>query len=120
MPLGSTVVGLRSIEVGIDEVISATVRGFHNWNLPLARPRLQPGLELLGNAPQRIPAQWMQRIPAQWIELPIRVEETNDALWLLERLNQPIQQDAIKTTVMPTNAALVGKRFSAPTLSGAS
>ena len=92
-------VGLHSIEVGIDEVIAASLRGFHNWNLPLARPRPQPGLELLGNAPQRI--------PAHWIELPIRVEETNDALWLLKRLNEPVEQDAIKATIMPTNAALV-------------
>jgi hypothetical protein len=28
--------------------------------------------------------------------LPIRVEEADDALWLLERLNQPIQQDPMK------------------------
>jgi hypothetical protein len=40
-------------------------------------------LELIGNA--------TQRVPAHRIELPIRVEEANDALWLLERLNQPIQ-----------------------------
>jgi hypothetical protein len=39
--------------------------------------------------------------------LPIHVEEANGALWLLERLNQPIQQDPIKATVMPTDAAFV-------------
>jgi hypothetical protein len=33
----------------------------------------KPGLKLLSNAPQRI--------PAHWIELPIRIEEANDALW---------------------------------------
>ena len=38
------------------------------------------------------------------IELPIRVEEANDALWLLEGLNKPIQKDAIKAAVMPPNA----------------
>jgi hypothetical protein len=39
--------------------------------------------------------------------LPIRVEEANDALWLLERLNQPIQQDPIKGAIMPTDDAFV-------------
>ncbi len=42
-----------------------------------------------------------------WIKLPIRVEEANDALRLLERLNQSIQKNAIKATVVPTNAVLV-------------
>jgi len=42
-----------------------------------------------------------------WIELPIRIEEANDALWLLERLNQSVQQDAVKATIAPTNAVLV-------------
>jgi hypothetical protein len=92
-------VGVRSFEVWIDEVIAATLWGFHNRDVPLSRPSVQPGLKLLGNAPQRI--------PAHWIELPIRVEEANDALWLLERLNQPIQQDAVKATIVPTNAVLV-------------
>jgi hypothetical protein len=41
------------------------------------------------------------------VKLPIRVEEANDALRLLERLNQSIQKDAIKATVVPTNAVLV-------------
>ena len=87
------------VEVGIDEVIAAALRSFDNWDAPLACPRLQPSLELLGNAPQRV--------PAHWVQLPIRIEEANDALWLLERLNQPIQQNAIKTAIMPTNAVLV-------------
>ena len=35
------------------------------------------------------------------------IEEANNPLGLLKRLNQPIQQDPIKAPVMPTNAALV-------------
>ena len=76
-------VRLCSVEVGIDEVIAAALRSFHNWDVPLACPSLQPSLELLGNAPQRV--------PAHWVQLPIRVEEANDALWLLEGLNESIQ-----------------------------
>lgn len=41
------------------------------------------------------------------IELPIRIGEANDTLWLLERLNQSVQQDAVKVTIAPTNAVLV-------------
>jgi hypothetical protein len=37
----------------------------------------------------------------------IRVEEANDALWLLEGLDEAIQKDAVKAAVMPTNAILV-------------
>src|SRR5262249_56348516 len=75
------------------------MRGGQNRNPSLLCPTLQPVLELIGNA--------TQRVPAHRIELPIRVEEANDALWLLERLNQPIQQDAVKATIVPTNAVLV-------------
>jgi hypothetical protein len=75
------------------------LRGFDNRDVPLAGPGLEPSLELFGNAPQRT--------PTHWIKLPIRVEEANDALRLLERLNQSIQKDAIKATVVPTNAVLV-------------
>src|SRR5271165_2845040 len=92
-------VGVRSFEVWIDKVIAAALRGFHNRDVPLFSPRLQPGLKLLGNA--------AQCIPAHWIQLPIRAEEANDALWLLERLNQSIQQDAVKATIVPTNTVLV-------------
>jgi hypothetical protein len=92
-------VGLGSVEVGINEIIASALRGFNNREVPLAGPSLKPSLELLSNAPQRA--------PTHWIKLPIRVEEANDALRLLERLNQSIQKDAIKATVVPTNAALV-------------
>jgi hypothetical protein len=66
------------------ELIAARVRKLGDEAFGLC-PTLQLVLELIGNA--------AQRVPAHRIELPIRVEEANDALWLLERLNQPIQQD---------------------------
>jgi hypothetical protein len=56
-------------------------------------------LKLLGNA--------AQCLPAHRIQLAISVEEADDAFWLLKRLNQPVQQDPVKATIMPTNAALV-------------
>jgi hypothetical protein len=39
--------------------------------------------------------------------MPLRVEEANDALWLLEGLDEAIQKDAVKAAVVPTNAILV-------------
>jgi hypothetical protein len=39
--------------------------------------------------------------------LAVRIEEADDPLRLLERLNQPIQQNAVETTIMPTYAVLV-------------
>jgi hypothetical protein len=37
----------------------------------------------------------------------IGFEKANDPLRLLERLNQPIQQNAVETTIMPMDAVLV-------------
>jgi hypothetical protein len=93
-------IGVRSLEVGVNKIIAAAALwGFRNRDVSFARPSLEPGLELLGNPPQRV--------PAHRIELPIRVEKANDALRLLEGLNKSIQQDAIKTAIMPTNAVHV-------------
>ena len=75
---------------------AAALRGFQNRDVPLVCPSLQPSLELIGNA--------AQHVPTHRIKPPIRVEEANDALRLLEGLNKPVQEDAIKAAVMPTNA----------------
>jgi hypothetical protein len=58
------------------------------------RPPFQPALKLLGNV--------AQSVPAHRAMLPVGVEGADDALRLLERLNQPVQQDAIKAPVMNT------------------
>jgi hypothetical protein len=39
--------------------------------------------------------------------LAIGVEEPDHPLRLLERLNQPIQQNAVETTIVPTDAVFV-------------
>jgi hypothetical protein len=39
--------------------------------------------------------------------LALRVEEADHPLRLLERLNQPIQQNAVETTILPTDAVFV-------------
>jgi len=74
--------------VGLDEVVAAAFRSLRNRDVPFLRPPFQPALKLLGNV--------AQRVPAHRVKLPVGVEEADDALRLLERLNQPVQQDAIK------------------------
>jgi len=54
---------------------------------------------MLGNVPQGV--------PTHRVKLPVRGEEADHALRLLERLNQSVQQYAIKATVMPSNAVPV-------------
>jgi hypothetical protein len=39
--------------------------------------------------------------------LSIRIEEADDPLRLLERLNQPIEQNAVETTIMPPDTVFV-------------
>src|ERR1700720_3927522 len=56
-------------------------------------------LKLVGNVPQHV--------PAHRVKLPVGVEKANHAFRLLERLNQSVQQDAIKATVLPSNAVPV-------------
>ena len=83
-----------SSEIGLDEVVAAAFRSLRNRDVPFLRPPFQPALKLLGNV--------AQRVPAHRVKLPVGVEEADDTLRLLEGLNQPVQQDAIKAPVMPS------------------
>jgi hypothetical protein len=58
----------------------AAFRSLRNGDVPFLRPPFQPALKLLGNV--------AQRVPAHRVMLPVGVEEADDALRLLERLNQ--------------------------------
>src|SRR5262249_19349386 len=87
------------LEIGSDEVIAAAIRRLENRDVPFLRPILEPRLKLLGNA--------AQDLPANWIDLPVGIEEPDHPLWLLKRLDQPVQQDPVKATVVPADAVLV-------------
>jgi hypothetical protein len=86
-------IGGCPFEMGVDEVIAAACWSLGNRDIPLVRPSFQPALKLLGNIPQHV--------PAHRVKLPVGVEEADDAFRLLERLNQPVQQDAIKAPPWP-------------------
>lgn len=60
---------------------------------------LNPVVELRGNV--------AQDVPADRIQVAIFGKETNDALFLLEWLNGPIQQDAVEAAVMESDVILV-------------
>jgi hypothetical protein len=45
--------------------------------------------------------------PRHRIDLSISIEEADDPLRLLERLNQPIEQNAVETTIVPTDIVFV-------------
>jgi hypothetical protein len=48
-----------------------------------------------------------QHIAADRVELPVAVEEADHALGLLKRLDQPVEQDPVKSAVSETDAILV-------------
>ena len=48
-----------------------------------------------------------QDIPADRIEITVGPEKTDDPLFLLKRLDQAIEQDAVETTILKSNAILV-------------
>jgi hypothetical protein len=92
-------IGLRSMEVRLDEGVPATSGGLDDRRAPGRRPSDHPPLVLGGDVGQ-------DRL-ADRIHRSVRVEEPNDPLRLLERLNQPVDQDAIETPIPETNAILV-------------
>jgi hypothetical protein len=55
-------------------------------------------LKLLSNAAMFAGSQGIRRV---------HTEKANHLFWLLERLDQPIQQNPIEASVMPANAVLV-------------
>ena len=86
-------------EVRLDELIPPAGRCFHD-----GRP---PGFGLGDDPPLVLGGDVGQDGFAHRIQLPVRVEEPDDPLRLLERLNQPVEQDAIETPIRETDAIVV-------------
>ena len=92
-------IGLRSAEVRLNEFVPPTRGGLDD--------RRAPGLGLSQHPPLVLGGNVRQDRLAHRILLSIRVEEPDDALRLLEGLDQPVDQDAVKAPVPETNAILV-------------
>src|SRR5215475_1888274 len=93
------VAALSSSEVRIYEFVSTAPGRLCDRDIALRGPLGHPGLKLVSDV--------AQGGTCHWIDLSIRIEEADDPLRLLERLNQPIQQNAVETTIMPTDAIFV-------------
>src|SRR5215472_9960486 len=88
-----------SLEVRVDEFIAPAPWRLDNRGVPLVGLLLHPTLKLLGSA--------AQDIAADGVEVPMGIEEADDPLGLLKRLDQAIQQNPVKTPIAKANAVLV-------------
>src|SRR5215470_7456972 len=89
-------VRLRTLEVGVNELVTTALRGIHHRDFCVFRPAFQPLLEMVSDT--------LEQLPRDWIESPIGVEEANDPFRLLERLDQPVEQDPVEAAIVPANA----------------
>jgi len=90
---------LGCLEVRVDEFVAPALWRLDNRSIPFVGLILDPALKLLGSA--------AQHIAADRIELPIGSEKANDPLGLLKWLDEPVQQNPIKTPIAKANAVPV-------------
>ena len=87
------------LKVGIDKVITPSLWRIQDGRTPLLATVLDPVLELLGDI--------AQTVASYPLALPIGIKKTDHSFGLLERLNQPVQKNPIKTTVAKFDAILM-------------
>lgn len=93
-------IGLGAPEVPLDEIVPALMRGrLDNRGTPRLGTRGDPMLVLSGDV--------FEHRLAHGVQLPIGIEETDDAFGLLKGLNQAVEQDAIKAAVSEPDTILV-------------
>src|SRR5207247_10594047 len=92
-------IGLGAAKVGLDKLIPSAFGSRQDRRSPLPGALLHPLMVLAGNL--------AQQIPADRIELAVAIEEAHHPLRLLKRLNQPIEQQTIKATILQSNVILM-------------
>src|SRR6266852_4080986 len=92
-------VGFGMTKVGFDKVVASTFGSFQDRGIPFLGTILHPVVELLSDFPQHI--------PAHRVQIAIGAEESDYPLGLLERLNDAVEQNAIKAAISEPNAILV-------------
>src|SRR6476660_3471848 len=92
-------VGLGPLEIGRHEVVTPSSGRVDNGCTPFLGTVLDPVVELLGDV--------TQTLAGDSLAAAISIEETNDSLGLLERLDQAVEQDAVKAAVVKFNAMLM-------------
>src|ERR1700730_11576768 len=90
---------LGCLEVRVDEFVTPALWRLDNRGVPLVGLILHPALKLLCGA--------AQDIAADRIEVPIGSEKADDPLGLLKWLDEPVQQDPVKTPIAKADAVLV-------------
>jgi hypothetical protein len=87
------------LKVGIDKVITSSLRGVQNRRAPFLAAVLYPVLKLPGGI--------AQTVASNPFALPIGIKETDHSFGLLKRLNQTVQKNPIETTVAKFDAILM-------------
>jgi hypothetical protein len=90
---------LSFAKVRLDELVAAAFRRFEDGSTPLLGPVLHPIPELIGNV--------SENLATDRELIPVKAEEPDYSLGLLEWLQQPIQQDAVETPIARPDAMLM-------------
>jgi hypothetical protein len=93
---GHDLVGLRTSEVALHEVIAPTGRIFLNGYTPFLGAVFGPVVVLRGDV--------AQHLTTDGIDLAIGPEEAYGTLFLLKRLDRGMQQDPIEATISETQS----------------
>ena len=86
-------------EIRLHKFIAPALRRIQNRCSPFLGSIDGPVVELCGDV--------AQDTPADGVEISIRTKETNHALLLLERLDEPVKEDTIETAILKSDAILV-------------
>jgi hypothetical protein len=97
-------VGFGVLEIRVQESVTASVVAravgrFENRSTPLGGSVFQPILELVGD--------FRQGPSGHPLAITVGVEEAEHAFWLLERLDQAVEQKPVETPVSELDAILV-------------
>src|SRR5260370_42147478 len=96
---GNDFIGLGTLEIGIHEVVTATLGRLQYRRVPLLGTVGHPVLVLVGN--------FVEKIACHPLSLAVGVEEADDALGLLKRLDQSVQKQPLETIIGEPSAMLV-------------
>jgi len=88
-----------ALEVWVDKFVTTALRSLDDRRVPSGRSLLNPDLKLFCST--------AQDIAADRIEMSVNVEKADHSLGLLKRLDEPVQQDAVKTAIIEADAVLV-------------
>src|SRR5271166_4580997 len=92
-------IGFGLAEVGFDEFVAPSCGWLDHRRVPFFRTILHPPVELVSDLGQQLAAHREL--------IAIGTEEADDALGLLEGLNQAVEQDAVEATIARPNAMLM-------------